>query len=130
MLAILVRAALSFALFMIVFVTTNGGTAAQHRSKVEIMPQLGHPGRGTITSATFSPDGRAVLSGGDSSLKLWDVATGQLVRTFMGHSVNSQVYSVAFSPDGRSVLSAGTDKTVRVWDLATGRPIRTFEGHG
>jgi WD40 repeat protein len=75
MLGILLRAVLRFALFIIVFVATNGGTAAQHRSQVEIVPQLGHAGRGTITSATFSPDGRHVLSGGDSSVKLWDVAT-------------------------------------------------------
>ena len=130
MLETLVRTALGFALFMMVFVATNGGVVAQNRSNIEIVPQLGHPGRGTITSATFSPDGRAVLSGGESSLKLWDAATGQLVRTFTDNSSNSPVYSAVFSPDGRSVLSAGTDKIIRLWDLATGRPIRTFEGHG
>jgi WD40 repeat protein len=104
----------------------DGGAAAQDKLKVEVVPQLAHAGRGTIFSVAFSPDGRAVLSGGGASLKLWDVTTGQLVRTFEGH----YVFSVAFSPGGRSVLSGGADKTLKLWDLATGQLIRAFEGHG
>jgi hypothetical protein len=39
---------------------------------------------GDVTSVAFSPDGRTALSGSasDITLKLWDVATGKLVRTF------------------------------------------------
>ncbi len=55
-------------------------------------------------SVAFSPDGARVLSGsGDKTLKLWDAATGALLRTFEGHS--DTVISVAFSPDGTRVLS-------------------------
>jgi WD40 repeat protein len=46
----------------------------------------------------FSLDGRQVLSGG-GDLKLWDAASGALLRTFMGHS--DYVMAVAFSPDGQ-----------------------------
>ena len=81
-----------------------------------------------VTSVTFSPDGTRVLSGsGDKTLKLWDAATGSLVRTFEGHS--DWVYSVAFSPDGTRVLSGSGDKTLKLWDAATGALVRTFEGH-
>ncbi len=36
-----------------------------------------------VTSVGFSPDGRSCLSGSeDGKLRLWDVLTGQCVRTF------------------------------------------------
>ena len=60
-------------------------------------------------------------------MKLWDAATGQLLRTFEGHA--GRVNSVAFSPDGTRVLSGSWDKTVKLWDAATGQLLRTFEGH-
>ncbi len=63
----------------------------------------------------------------DKTIKLWDAATGALLRTFEGHS--GWVTSVAFSPDGARVLSGSADKTIKLWDAATGALLRTFEGH-
>jgi WD40 repeat protein/uncharacterized caspase-like protein len=88
--------------------------------------QLGHSGY--VVAVAFSPDGRLVLSGSyDHSLKLWEAATGRLVRTFEGHQ--DEVWSVAFSPDGRLLLSGSYDNTLKLWEAATGRLVRTFEGH-
>ena len=61
------------------------------------------------------------------TLKLWDAATGQLLRTFEGHT--GWVTSVAFSPDGTRVLSGSADNTLKLWDAATGQLLRTFAGH-
>ncbi len=58
-------------------------------------------------------------------MKLWDLATGQLLRTFEGHS--RYIQSVAFSPDGVRILSGSMDDTMKLWDGATGQPLRTFE---
>jgi WD40 repeat protein len=41
----------------------------------------------TVRSVAFSPDGRLLASGSDDgTVKLWEVATGSLVRTLEGHT--------------------------------------------
>jgi ADP-ribosylglycohydrolase len=62
----------------------------------------------------------------DATLRLWDAATGALLRTFDAHT--DDVTRVAFSPDGTRVLSgSASDDTIRLWDVATGTLLRTFE---
>ena len=65
-----------------------GNAAAQDKPKIEITPQLAHAS--AINTAAFSPNGKFLLSGsGDQTLKLWDAATGQLIRTYRGHPQRS-----------------------------------------
>ncbi|MFH1675371.1 MAG: caspase family protein [Pseudomonadota bacterium] len=83
--------------------------------------------RGSNKAVTFSYDEKHVLS--DSSggtLKLWDVATGEVVKSFSGQD---DVWTVALSSDGRLALSGGADKTVKLWDIATGKEVVSFH-HG
>ena len=81
-----------------------------------------------VNSATFSPDGKQVVSGSaDKTVRLWDAVTGASLQTLEGHS--DWVRSVAFSPDGKQVVSGSDDKTVRLWDTVTGAVLQTLEGH-
>ena len=104
-------------------------TQAQSDDPLLIRTFKGHSG--DVTSVAFSPDGRYALSGSsDKTLKLWEVSTGRLIRTFKGHSKwGAWVSSVDFSPDGRYALSGSKDKTLKLWEVSTGRLIRTFTGH-
>jgi len=77
----------------------------------------------------ISRDGRRVVSGLHSTLKVWDVETGECVATLPCHS--PYVTSVAISPDGRRVVSGAIypDNTLKVWDVATGECVATLEGN-
>ncbi|MDD5058981.1 MAG: caspase family protein [Sideroxydans sp.] len=108
------------------FVGMLNGAMAADEEMVKIFVQLGH--RGDVASVALSPDGRTLVSGsGDSTLKLWDVASGREIRTLYGHERGVQ--SVAFSPDGRTVVSGSIDETLKLWDVATGHELRTLKGH-
>ncbi|MCA2689081.1 MAG: hypothetical protein IM467_09265, partial [Microcystis sp. M137S2] len=73
------------------------------------------------------PDGKTLVSGSwDNTIKLWNVETGQEIRTLKGH--DSVVSSVNFSPDGKTLVSSA-DKTIKLWDVETGQEIRTLKGH-
>jgi WD40 repeat protein/uncharacterized caspase-like protein len=100
--------------------------SAQERPRIEVVPQLSHSG--PVEVGAFTRDGKHILTGGsDGTLKLWDVATTRLIRTFAGHK--GDVTTVALSPDGSRAVSGSKDKTVRLWDVATGRLTRTIYAH-
>lgn len=78
-----------------------------------------------ISSVSVSADGRTILTSSLSfSMRVWDTATGKLLRTL---NDDRPVMYAALSADGRTVLSAG--KVLKLWDIATGRVLRTFAGH-
>ena len=84
---------------------------------------------GQVNSVAFSPDGKQIVSGSNSNniIRLWDAATGRLIKTFSGDT--SYVMSVAFSPDGKQIVSGSVDMTIKLWDVTTGDLIRTLSGH-
>lgn len=82
----------------------------------------------SATSIAFSPDGNTLVLGSfDHTLKLLDVASGELRRTLSGHS--SSVTSVAFASDGKTVVSGSWDKTLKLWNAESGMEICTLSGH-
>ena len=124
--------------------STNPATP---RAKPELILQVGHTK--SANAVAFSPDNRWLASGGkDNVIKIWDLATGNILRTLYGHTSN--VNALAVSSDGKllasgsgdindkrdlgtftvgGVVGGAADNTVRVWSVQTGEQLQILRGH-
>jgi WD40 repeat protein len=80
-----------------------------------------------VISALFSPDGKQVLSCGET-IRLWDLASGKCIRA-IAEKQPYVIQFVCFSPDSKLVLAGYRDNTLKIWNLATEECILTLEGH-
>ncbi|MDH5367182.1 MAG: caspase family protein [Cyclobacteriaceae bacterium] len=94
--------------------------------KLETVIQRGH--RAAILSIAYSPDGKFIATGSrDNSIKLWEVATGREIRTFLGHL--STVNALSFDPTGLYLASGSSDKNIIIWEVTTGKEKLKISGH-
>jgi WD40 repeat protein len=75
----------------------------------------------------FSPEAKTLAIGGKESVKLFEVASRQVMKTL---EFPGTVRWVGFRPDGRSLAVAGEspDNPVLLFDLAAGGPALRLEG--
>ncbi|KAG7394367.1 hypothetical protein PHYBOEH_005273 [Phytophthora boehmeriae] len=66
--------------------------------------------------------GKVVITGSDDRLvKIWSLATGDLLFTLRGHVGN--ITDLAVNCANTLLASSSDDKTVRIWELSTGAPV-------
>lgn len=83
---------------------------------------------GWVRSVAVEPNNKWFVTGsGDRTIKVWDLASGQLRLTLTGHI--STVRGLAVSPRHPYLFSCGEDKMVKCWDLETNKVIRHYHGH-
>jgi len=83
---------------------------------------------GWVRALAVEPNNQWFASGaGDRTIKIWDLATGNLRLTLTGHI--STVRGLAVSPRHPYLFSCGEDKMVKCWDLETNKVIRHYHGH-
>lgn len=83
-----------------------------------------------INAITFSPDSKYIITASqDKLIKLWDVSTGQLVRSLSGHKRGVWSVSCTFAQE-MLLVSGSADRNVKIWRLSDDFAcIKTFEGH-
>src|SRR6516225_1098536 len=80
-----------------------------------------------LHSATFSADGkRVVTASDDSTARVWDAGGGTEMAVLKGHD---DMLGAAFSADDKRVVTASKDKTARIWDADSGNEIAVLKGH-
>src|SRR5262245_26186351 len=76
----------------------------------------------SVHCVALSPDFKMFASAsGDTTVKLWETATGKELATLKGHSF--PVVVVAFSPDGKFLYSRSDRSDARIWQVATRQAI-------
>ncbi len=97
-----------------------------------------------IRDVAFTPDGRYLVSAGnDKLIRVWDIETGQTVRTLRGQigaGPEGKIYGMALSPDGRWLAAGGMMATytgdnaeevgtIRLYNFASGQLVALLNGH-
>ncbi len=122
---------------------TSANTRRILSNRPELILQTGHTQ--SVNAVAFSPDNRWLASGGkDNVIKIWDLTTGNVLRTLDGHSSN--INALVVSEDGQLLASGsgnvkddrdlgifikggivgGEDNTVRIWNVQTGRELQVL----
>lgn len=82
-----------------------------------------------LTGLFFAPAGdRCVSLFNDGSIRVWDLATGQIRSILRGHQ--EAPYVCAFHPRRPLLATGGGDESIFLWNLETGEFSRHFHGHG
>ena len=106
-----------------------------------LLQTVPNPGSGVLA---FSPNGALLATQGfgarnpvnniqPDTIRLWDVTTGALHRTWQLPEESGRLNSLAFHPNGKILASGASGwphATIQLWDVRTGAELRRLLGQG
>jgi len=108
------------------------GTVDMWSSGGELLDDLtGHSG--AVNGLAFNADGTALAAGNgnvispDSTIRVWDVASGTVAETLISQDGN--INSVAFNPAGTALVAGTEFGVVQVWDLTSDQALQRIPAH-
>jgi WD40 repeat protein/uncharacterized caspase-like protein len=109
------------------------GTSSRHYSfeywavnNRQLLRRVNIPDDTTILfgGIAFHPDGDKILIGSaDGKLRLWDLKSGALIRTYTGHV--AEPFKATFAAGGTRIVSGGSDG-VKIWNTETGNVLSSL----
>jgi len=73
---------------------------------------------GELIALVVEPGGKRLATAhADSSIRLWDLQSRQLERSFPLSAAGTQVFHLAFTPEGRYLAAAMADGTILLLQL-------------
>jgi WD40 repeat protein len=115
----------------------NGLTGHEQRRfladwRTQQQKTAGRPSEPKMQEATFSPDGRTLVSSRNEWLYVWDVESGTMLRQIRRQYPHG--CSVALAPDGRTLATSDInlagdpgEDTIRILDIESGQQVLALE---
>ncbi|HEY7546155.1 MAG TPA: hypothetical protein VID27_14785, partial [Blastocatellia bacterium] len=106
--------------------------AAATTGQVNVVRTFGNSAM-PVTGMAYAQDGRSIAVGGNGAVNVWEMTTGDSLRTVTLPTVTltsmedlmGGPQAVAFSAGGRYVAT-GTAGAVKVWETKTGREVKSI----
>lgn len=113
-----------------IYINTQSEGLKLKEGKISIFGDLSSRHSQSVTTLAISADDKVLISGSrDRNLKIWNAASGQLIKTLPAVHGDS-ISSVQISPKLKYFASGSSDKYIKVWDYSNYQNIINFHHPG